>query len=183
MSILLDIFTETVNENAAFSQVRTQVRVLRKRKQSRKDETVYFVSNGAYVRLTSYFTRYLGQCAPFGDDNVFARFYPMIKDKPIELMPILRIMELLDLATYEIRGGEKAEVFIRINDPSKLQRLASGNYKNTVLQAIQQRHKHNQELLDAFFSAEMSNDDRWELIEQYFLGNEQYVDDVLHLAE
>lgn len=35
-------------------------------------------------------------------------------------MPLLRFMELLGLATYEIRGGEKAEVFIRINDPEKL---------------------------------------------------------------
>mgnify|MGYP007028320901 CR=1 FL=1 len=30
-------------------------------------------------------------------------------------------MELLGLATYEIRGGEKAEVFIRINDPEKIE--------------------------------------------------------------
>ena len=93
-------------------------------------------------------------------------------------------MELLGLATYEIRGGEKAEVFIRINDPEKLERLAtSEKYTNGVLQSIQEHHRNNERLLTAFFSADMNDDERWELIEQYFLGNEEYVRRILHIAD
>ena len=87
------------------------------------------------------------------------------------------------MATYEIRGGEKAEVFIRINDPIKLQRLSSGRYTNDVLRAIQERHRHNHRLLDAFFQTQMTTEDRWKLIEQYFLGNEDYVSNVLNLHD
>jgi cytidylate kinase len=91
---------------------------------------------------------------------------------------------LLGLASYEIRGGEKAEVFIRINDPDKLERLAEEKqYTNQVLKHIQERHRHNERLLEKFFATDMSDEERWELIEQYFLGNENYVRLALGLDE
>ena len=48
---------------------------------------------------------------------------------------------------------------------------------------IQSRHKRNQELLSAFFKKEMSDDARWDLIEEYFLGNEDTVRQTLGLDE
>lgn len=183
ISLLLDIFIESVDENAMYSRQRSQIRVIRQRKQSNHDETVYFVSNSAYTRLTSYFNKMLEQCKPNIDNDVFCRFYSLRKDKSIELMPILRMLELLNLASYEIRGGEKAEVFIRINDPSKIQRLANGNYKNTLLQSIRSKHKRNEILLNAFFMSDIDNETRWHLIEDYFLGNEDAVRDILQLSE
>lgn len=156
--------------------------MLTKRKQTGHDETVYFVSNPAYAQLPSHFARDLHSCAP-GSDNAFYRFYPLVPNKPLPLMPLLGLLELLELATYEIRGGEKAEVFIRINDPAKLQRLATGKYTNQVLRSIQERHRHNHQLLNAFFLTQMTTEDRWKLIEQYFLGNEDYVNDVLNLFD
>lgn len=125
----------------------------------------------------------LEQCKPNIDNDVFCRFYSLRKDKSIELMPILRMLELLNLASYEIRGGEKAEVFIRINDPSKIQRLANCNYKNTLLQSIRSKHKRNEILLNAFFMSDIDNETRWHLIEDYFLGNEDAVRDILQLSE
>ncbi len=183
MAMLLDIFTANVDEHAVYSQVKNQVRVLQRRKVPGADETGYFVRETAYDRLNSYFARYLEQCTPEQGCNAISRFYPLIQNRPIEIMPLLRLLELLDLASYEIRGGEKAEVFVRINDPAKLQRLASGNYTNHVLRSIRERHQHNHKLLSAFFMAEMSTEARWELIEQYFLGNEAYVAEVLRLPE
>ena len=182
MGLLLDIFTSSVNENAVYSHELNQVHVLMKRKQVGQDETVYFVNNSAYAQLPNYFARFLNPCIP-GNGNAFYRFYPLTPNKPLPIMPLLRLLELLDLATYEIRGGEKAEVFIRINDPIKLQRLSSGRYTNDVLRAIQERHRHNHRLLDAFFRTQMTTEDRWKLIEQYFLGNEDYVSSVLNLHD
>lgn len=116
------------------------------------------------------------------DTHVFFRFYPLTQNKQIEIMPTLRVLELLGLATYEIRGGEKAEVFIRINDPDKIERLAnSGKYTNRVLQSIQEHHRSNEQLLAAFFAANISTAERWELIEQYFLGNEDLVRQKLNI--
>ena len=183
VSMLLDVFTESVNENAAFTQNRSQIRVLRKRRQAGSEETVYFVSSVSYTRLANFFNRQIDQCAPNAADNTFYRFYPLTQNRSIEIMPLLRVLELLNLASYEIRGGEKAEVFVRINDPSKILRLANSKYTNNVLQAIQERHRSNAQLLAAFFSAEMPATERWELIEQYFLGNGEYVRDALSIRE
>ena len=170
-------------QNAAFTQNRSQIRVLRKRKQAGSEETVYFVSSVSYTRLANFFNRQIDQCAPNAADNTFYRFYPLTQNRSIEIMPLLRVLELLNLASYEIRGGEKAEVFVRINDPSKILRLANSKYTNNVLQAIQERHRSNAQLLAAFFSAEMPATERWELIEQYFLGNGEYVRDALSIRE
>lgn len=182
--MLLDIFTESVNDSAEYSQSRNRVRVLRSRKMPGADETGYFVSSAAYARLPSFFIHQIGQCAVNTEDNSFFRFYPLVQNKQIEIMPLLRFMELLGLATYEIRGGEKAEVFIRINDPAKLEYLASsGKYTNNVLQSIQEHHRNNERLLTAFFSIHMNDEKRWELIEQYFLGNEEYVRHALNIID
>lgn len=148
------------------------------------DETGYFVSSAAYAQLPSFFARQIRQCEVNAENNSFFRFYPLVQNKQIEIMPLLRLLELLGLATYEIRGGEKAEVFVRINDPAKLERLAaSGKYTNGVLQSIQAHHRNNECLLSAFFATDMSDDARWELIEQYFLGNEEHVRNVLNIAD
>lgn len=181
VSMLLEVFSENVDETAQFTQVRRTVRVLRKRKQVGSEETTYFVSNPAYAQIPSLLRRLLNQCAPNQGGNTFHRYYPQLRDKAIEIMPLLRVLELLDLASYEIRGGEKSEVFIRINDPSKLLRLANENYYNSVLHAIHNRHRRNERLLLAFFLTEMTTEERWHLIEEYFLGNEAYFSQVLGL--
>lgn len=97
-------------------------------------------------------------------------------------MPLLKLLEILELARYEIKGGEKSEIFIRINDPIKLNYLSQTKYINNVLQSIKQSHKKNQELLNAFFITEMSNQERWTLIEEYFLGNEEFVNEKLSIS-
>lgn len=184
ISMLLDIFTESVDERAAYSQSRSRIRVLRARKAPGADETSYFVSNASYAQLPNFFIHQIEQCVVNAPDSTFFRFYPLTPNKQIEIMPLLRFMELLGLATYEIRGGEKAEVFIRINDPEKIERLAtSGRYTNGVLQNIQEHHRNNENLLTAFFTANMSDEERWEVIEQYFLGNGDYVRQVLHMSD
>ena len=57
----------------------------------------------------------------------------------------------------------------------------SGKYVNQVLRSIQEHHRNNERILAAFFATEMSTEKRWELIEQYFLGNEDYVRQVLNI--
>ena len=180
-SLLLDIFSENVDENAVFTQSRSQVRILRKRKQPSTDETAYFVGTTNYFSAKNLFIKQITQCTPNVDNNVFVRFYPYSKDKPIEIMPLLSFMEIIGLATYETRGGEKAEVFVRINDPEKICRLANTSYENKVLQSIKHHHADNQKLLQAFFTTEMDTDERWDLIEEYFLGNNDFVESKLGL--
>lgn len=182
IAMLLDIFTEDVDKNAVYSQSRNRVRVLRSRKMPGADEAGYFVSSPLYASLPNFFIRQIEQCKVNATENSFFRFYPLTQNKRIEIMPLLRFLELLELATYEIKGGEKEEIFIRVNDPAKIEYLAtSGRYTNGVLRNIKKRHVDNAKLLSAFFAADMSDGARWELIEQYFLGNEDYVRHVLNI--
>ena len=174
--LFVDVFSETVDAAAAFNQARSQVRVLRRRIQPGFEEPTFFVSNNAYARLPGYFDKMLRECVPDETDNAFQRFYPHVANKQMTIMPMLQLLELLDLASYEIRGGEKAEIFVRVNDPLKLRRLAESHYRNAVLQAIQARHRRSQDLLAAFFTTPMDTQERWDLIEAYFLGE----DDAVH---
>lgn len=184
VGLLIDIFAEDSNENAAFSSARSRVRVLRRRKSPGSEETTYFVSTSGYTALESFFKHQLQQCAPnTEEDGLFSRFYPLVANKALEIAPLLRLLELLGLAHYEIRGGEKADVFVRINDPAKLQRLAAGKYTNGVLQDIHRRHENSQAMLGAFFTHEMTTAERWALIEAYFLGEEDLVRRTLELAD
>lgn len=70
-NLFLDIFTENVNEYAEFTKQRSQLRVLRQRKQPNHDEMIYFVSNAAYTRIVNYFNRMLAQCKPNVKDDMF----------------------------------------------------------------------------------------------------------------
>lgn len=83
------------------------------------------------------------------------------------------MMEILELASYDLKGGENAEIFLRINDPEKVKRLAYSKYQNEVLKEVQRKHRDSQELMRQFFSSNMGNERRWDFIESYFLGREE----------
>lgn len=180
VGLLMDIFVEDPGENSALSGGRSRVRVLRRRKQPTAAEPHFFVSTATFSALESFLMHQLEQCAPNTDsDGLFRRFYPLITNKPLEIMSLLRLLELAGLATYEVCGGEKSDVFVRINEPACLRALADGKYVNRILQSMHQRHENSQKLLGAFFTHEMTSAERWELIEDYFLGRDQVIEEVL----
>jgi hypothetical protein len=86
------------------------------------------------------------------------------------IIKLAYILEAFDLASYEISGGEKPGIFIRVNDPLKLKRLADGNYTNELLEEIDRRQKTSVSVMEHFFMNPMTTDERWEFIEKYFLG-------------
>lgn len=89
-----------------------------------------------------------------------------------ERIKIAYMLEILELATYEISGGELPQLFIRINDPQKISSLTKSLYKNNVVLDVERRHKTSVEIMGYFFQNNLSNSDRWEYIEDYFLGND-----------
>ena len=183
ISLLLDIFTARVETNSAFTPARSQISVLQRRKQAGREEPGYLVMGSNYLRTKSALQRMLNSCRP-QKELTYEAYRPILKDRPIDGMPLFKLLELLDLASYEIRGGEKAQVFVRINDPGKIRALAAnGTYRNVILQEIHRRHKASETLLQAFFTTELSQQDRWELIEEYFLGHEAVVSARLGLPE
>lgn len=90
------------------------------------------------------------------------------------------ILQALDLADYEARGGDNPEIFVRVNDPGKLKELANDvHYANKVLRDLDARHEYSAKVLRGFFQTKLSDTERWDLIEDYFLGNDERVAAVL----
>ena len=87
--------------------------------------------------------------------------------------PFIKLAYILDtfnLGTYEISGGEVPSIFIRINDPLKIDLLTRSSYENEILKNIDMRHKVSVRIMEHFFTTEMDNKERWNFIEDFFLG-------------
>jgi ATP-dependent DNA helicase RecQ len=89
--------------------------------------------------------------------------------------PIIRLAELLNslgLATFQRKGGCDPQVFVRINNPNYLRDLVSkGNYKNGMLMDIYQKYRISEQVFTYFFNTDMTDKQRWDFIESYFLGS------------
>ncbi len=98
-------------------------------------------------------------------------YIPSDAAKNREPIKLAYIMEVFGLCTYEIVGGEQPQIFIRINDPLKITRLSRGrNYENNVITSVERRFQLNINLMTHFFLNQMTDEQRWQFIEDYFLG-------------
>ncbi|MBU5434753.1 DEAD/DEAH box helicase [Pseudoflavonifractor sp. MSJ-37] len=175
VTLLLAMMTQEVDERASFNAARSSMKVLQRRKQKGKAGGTEYRISSSHATLKDYMLRLLGQCEPDPETGSFSSFVPDPAKRPIMLLPILKLMEIMGLASYELQGGEAAELFVRINDPEKLRRLAGGKYSNGILTELHRKHEDSRKLLTAFFQAEMDDASRWALIEDYFLGNDEAV--------
>lgn len=80
-------------------------------------------------------------------------------------------LEALELGSYEFAGGKNPQIFIRVNDVRHLrQTVNNASYENMLLNNIKIRHSRSMELLEEFFMSEKGTEERWNYIEDYFLG-------------
>ena len=87
-------------------------------------------------------------------------------------MNALKLLSIFDLITYEVLGGEEPEIFIRLNAPEKIKSIVAGNtpYANDYVKRAQEKHDRDVEVLLRFFKALNTDEERWDYIENYFLG-------------
>lgn len=158
------------------------IKVLTKKQNSKTPEPRYAARDKAFINISNKFDRQLQQCRPWTENNSFIVY--LSRDKQTrEEFDLATLLELFGLATYEARGGEDAEIFIRLNDPNKVQALANDpRYKNSELDRLNSRHKNSRQIITNFFLSEIADDLRWDLIEAYFLGEDDYVAEVLGLS-
>lgn len=91
----------------------------------------------------------------------------------------LKILSVFGYITYEIVGGEEPEIFIRLNDPSKIRGIVMGNiyYSNNYVTKARQKHNRDVAILSKFFTELSTDEARWDYIENYFLGYDVLVKD------
>ena len=83
----------------------------------------------------------------------------------------LKLMSIFGYITYEIVGGKEPEIFIRLNDPYKIKALVmKGDYSNSYVKRAREKHDRDVKVLTKFFYGPTNDKERWDFIEDYFLG-------------
>ena len=92
--------------------------------------------------------------------------------KPI--LKILNLLSLFNLIQYDMYGGENPEIFIRINEPNRIKKIVDGSieYKNNIVLKAAQKHKRDNEIFLKFIKEMKTDEERWDYIEKYFLGED-----------
>lgn len=89
-----------------------------------------------------------------------------------KMIKALNLLSIFNLIQYDMYGGENPEIFIRLNDPAKIQAIAEGKvtYKNKIVEKARERHDRDVKILERFILELKSDEERWNYIEDYFLG-------------
>jgi hypothetical protein len=109
----------------------------------------------------------------FFDENTTEvnRFVSINEDAKKNYMRLGALFEILEIGTYVSLGGDDPKLFIRINDPRKIERDSKDTkYSNSILESVKNRHKSSCQIFEHFFTNFLDNESRWNLIEDFFLG-------------
>ena len=88
------------------------------------------------------------------------------------LLVSMQILELFELIDYTFSAVDKPEYFVRINSESALKKISENSlYKSDTLATIFEMHQESVCYMKYFFTELKTDEERWEFIENYFLGN------------
>ena len=81
---------------------------------------------------------------------------------------------MFDIIQYDMYGGQNPEIFIRINDPARIKAIAEKSivYKNNIVKKAIEKHDRDIEILEKFILELNTDEERWDYIEDYFLGKD-----------
>lgn len=134
----------------------------------------YTLSNGnfkEYLRKSIIKSRLVGNLTKINASTYYS-YLNLAADSETYTNIALKLLSIFGYITYEVSGGEEPEIFIRLNDANKVKQIVNGSlkYSNNYVTKAKSKHDRDVSVLRKFFY-ELNNDkDRWEYIEQYFLG-------------
>lgn len=148
-------------------------------KRETKSGYSYRVFNNMYLRNFSSILQRFNTLFGNTDKFIVERFITNKESNTENYIRLGYFLEMLELGTFEIKGGENPMVFIRLNDPERIERDSNNErYNNTLLSKTLERHYLSNQIFDHFFLRTFSNVERWNFIEDYFLGSD--VDELIN---
>ena len=133
-----------------------------------QEEDRYTLVRGNFSKFRSSIIRNFTEM--FDKDGSEKEFIKYLS-KDSKYLEVANLIQALELGTFEVTGGNTPKIFIRINEPAKLEALVKGNkYSNSFLSSIEKAGKKADSVLEDFFTKKRSNEERWDFIERYFLG-------------
>ena len=136
----------------------------------------YYVKNSNYERDISLIKTSIKQYLNEYVTEVNRKSLVDISDKANQMRknPMLiaiQMMELLDLITYTFEAGNRAEFFVRVNSERAILKIINNpNYHSKTLSMINNLHYDSKRYMKYFFEQLKTDEERWNFIEDYFLG-------------
>lgn len=158
--------------NSLFELVDPDGRCIKHRDNDKTGKTNYQLANGnfkEYMRKPIIKSNIIGNISREKSESYSS--YVSISSNDTSSIS-LKLLSIFDYITYELVGGEEPEIFIRLNDPDKVKNIVLGNtfYSNKYVTKAKQKHERDISILLYFFNNLKTNDERWNYIEDYFLG-------------
>lgn len=92
-------------------------------------------------------------------------------DSNATIVKLSEFLNSLGVADYQRQGGDQPAIFVRINNPYYLNSLIrSRTYENDILNSIYEKYRFSERVFTYFFTTRMTDEQRWDFIEEYFLG-------------
>ena len=106
--------------------------------------------------------------------NKVEKYKTTDKDKMKNMTKVLTLLSMFNIIQYDMYGGQNPEIFIRINDPARINAIAENNiiYKNSIVERAMEKHNRDCEILEKFITELNTDEERWNYIEDYFLGKD-----------
>ena len=155
------------------------------RRDDSKGTTVYCLKNGTFgeIMRKAITKANIVQRMSSSNEETYSSYISMDTSSSgaIDTNTIaLKLLSIFDYITYEIAGGEEPEIFIRLNDPIKIEKIVTGGirYSNDYVTKAKQKHERDVEVLKKFFLDLNTKEERWNYVENYFLGENVLEKDV-----
>ena len=158
-----------------FDLVDPHGRCIKHRSGDSSGKMLYSLSNGnfkEFMREPIIKSSIMHKIAKTKDAASYTGFISLMTDD--NSVTALKLLSIFDYITYEVAGGEEPEIFIRLNDPSKIRSIVCGNtvYSNNYVTKASQKHARDVSILLKFFTGLNTDNERWDYIEDYFLGQD-----------
>lgn len=94
-------------------------------------------------------------------------------DKYKEYLLLLGILEILEVLTFKSTGGSNSQIYMYINETKTMKQIIEKpyKYKNNLLKEVNRRHNISVCMLSYLFDNDLSSEEIWNNIEDYFLGS------------
>ena len=137
--------------------------------------TTYTLSNGnfkEYMRKSIINSKIMTDLSREKDASSYSGYISLESDN--KSSTALKLLSIFNYITYEVVGGSEPEIFIRLNDPNKVRSIVMGNtrYSNNYVTKARQKHARDVEIMVRFFNELKTDEERWNYIEDYFLGQD-----------
>lgn len=160
--------------NSLFELVDPLNRCVKRRSNDTSGKSFIQLSNGNFkeiMRRPIIKSKLIGNCFDI-ESNRYSSYVSLISDETSTTA--LKLLSIFGYINYEVVGGEEPEIFIRLNDPNKIKSIVMGNtfYSNDYVTKAKIKHERDVEIMLHFFNDLTLDEERWNYIENYFLGRD-----------